>query len=164
MEENKKPRPQRKNALLISLVLVLVAVAVLLAWHFKSQDSTSLPQSVLKSADFPVYYPSKLPSGYQLDDTSITVQKQTLFYNLKKDAGVIHISEQAAPEQRPDLKSIDGFGEVSSVAGQAVLGTVNGRSTGILLTKSTLVTINGSKDIPNEIIGTLVQNMNSVPR
>ncbi|MEJ0073179.1 MAG: hypothetical protein WDN27_03835 [Candidatus Saccharibacteria bacterium] len=161
-EETAPPKTHFKRLRIWLIVTTFLLIILCVGGFLLLHKTTALPQSVTSSLSFPVYYPTSLPAGYQLDKSTVKVQDQRLFYQFKKGPNTIYVIEQVAPDHPPDLKNLNGFGQVSTITGEAVLGTANSQPTGILLTKSTLVTVDGSKGMPVEQIGTLLQSLRSV--
>jgi hypothetical protein len=163
-EETAPPKSRFKHLRTWFIVAILLLILLCVGGFILFHKTTALPQAITSNVSFPVYYPTDLPAGYQLDKNSIKTQDQRLFYQFQKGSNIIYVTEQSAPSHPPDLKNLDGFGQVSTITGEAVLGTVNGKPTGILLTKSTLTAVNGTDGIPVEQIGTMLQNFRSNER
>jgi hypothetical protein len=161
-----KKRALRNKKVFPALVIVAILVTGFIIYSSVGSKNSSPFAAVQKqNAPFAFYYP-QIPAGYRINSSSVTYQNQILFYNLSSGNRVINISEQAAPANPPDFdklqKSYTDFTPISTLAGKGIVGVVNGVPVGILLTNTTLVNINATKDVPKEVVAHIAQNMSSL--
>lgn len=154
-------KSRRKLILLGVAVLVAIIVGAGAELLFIKKDPGPVPKNVSQSVNFPLYYPSALPSGYQLEKNTFSVQNDMVFYHLINGDSTIVISEQASPPNPLDLKSAPGFGEVPSAAGQAAAGMVSGTPVAIVVTEKTMINIQGSKNTSRDLVAKLAQSMSA---
>lgn len=144
------------------LVLATIITGGILSWHYIKDRSIPIPENIRQSVNFPLYYPSKLPTGYVFKKNSAKTDNNIIFYTLRGSSDEISISEQSVPIHPPDLKSLPGFNNFSSPAGTVAVGTVNGSPVAILLTDHSLVTIAGSKNTSIDTVTKLAESMASL--
>ena len=160
-----KGRPQNIRKQLIAVICVLFLLLITAAWMLRQHNKGPLPKAVLKSIDFPVYYPSALPSRFVLEKNSVKSAGGVLFYSYHKNADQIYISEQAATTPPPDLKALENnlsFKKIEVESGSAVSGLNSTKPTALLLTNTTLITINATQNVPNDVLISLIKNMHSI--
>jgi hypothetical protein len=149
----------------VALLCVLLVAALILFLLVINRSSGPIPQNIKKSVSFPVYYPSSLPRGYALEKSSVQYENQILFFSLNHGSRKISVSEQVAPKNPPDFDLIQkgntSFKKLDTTGGEAIYGVSQSIPAAILLTNTTLINIRGSKDVPLDVIGKLIQNMSS---
>lgn len=160
-------KPRRSRAYIyLALLVPALALPAYLGWTYLRQSDRDLPQSVIAKAPFAVYYPEQLPSPYELDKKSAVSSNGILFYKLSSNGKEVTVSQQQMPNPRPDTKAIkdmnSSFKDISTPSGEAIAGVSADKAVGILLTNTTLVTINGTKDVPQDVIAEITESMRSI--
>ncbi len=158
-----------RNAYLLAAFL-LVAAAIIFFVQLGNNKDFPFNKNTVSGIGFPIYYPNDLPPGYKLDQKTVAVKNGILFFTLKNVDRAVNISEQAEPNQPPDLanlqKSNTSLKDVPTGAGQAILGidpeTEN--PIAVIVSNTTLVSITGTKSVPTDVITKLIQNMSSLPQ
>ncbi len=85
---------------LIGAPLVIVVGVIASIWLYQ-EFTNPIPGNLRRQMKVPLYYPTKLPSGYEVDKASFTIKEQALIFNIKgPDGKNIAVSEQRLP---PDL-------------------------------------------------------------
>lgn len=164
---HRQPAPQhlkktRRVALLpVVAVLILAAAAsfggyLLLKPH---KTATFTPASLAKQAGFPFYYPQPLPAGYSYVDTINTFEAGQAYYMIARGSRHIIIKEQASSSQSLDLSSLSQPATFTSAAGKAATGTNSGQPAGLLLTNSTLITLNSTGQVSPADISSVINNL-----
>ncbi len=154
-------RNSRKRLWVLAGLLAVIAVSgAAVIWQNNSQPS-KLPDSIIQQASFNVYYPTKLPMGYNLNEKSIRLQSDIVLYQVTDGSRTITVNQQALPAQPPSL-NIPGFKKIDILAGSAVIGNNAGLPTLVILTNTTLITVNGSRNIPNNILKELADQLNAI--
>jgi hypothetical protein len=111
----------------------------------------------------PCTTPSSLPESYKYNKKAIRQESGIVFYSFVNDKHTVSVSQQTLPNNPPALNTLGGFSKLEVSAGNAAVG-VNGTSpTAIILTNSTIITINGSRDTPQDVVATIAKNMASLP-
>ncbi len=82
------------------LVAALIVGGAIFAGHYFRSEPVPIPKGVRQSVSFNLYYPSKLPSGYKFDKTSLTNSNNVVFYafNNAEANQTITVSLQALPD------------------------------------------------------------------
>jgi hypothetical protein len=133
-----KPSLLKHPLLLVILgaVATFAAVAVILVVR---NPRNPIPAEIAEAVSFPLYYPSRLPTGYTFDAASPAIRDRVVFLNFRRNKHSIMLSEQSKPANFKDLAKIDGFSEASARAGRVFYGS-NGAPAAVLLTDKTLIT------------------------
>lgn len=147
---------------IVGITLGLIIVAGVGAWFYSKQNAGQIPQAIVKSVAFPLYYPVALPDGYKLQKSSIKNVEGLIFYTFSMGANNIYISEQALPAVPPDLGKLVElleFKKVDVKSGSAVIGLNTGTPAAIFTTNTTLVSINATKNVPSDLMSDLVKSL-----
>ena len=156
--------PARGNTIIILVILLIILIPA--AWfglhYFQQRQFLShVPVSLRQNFSFPIYYPAKLPEGYNFQEGSDRIEGPIVFYNINSGVGRIIVSEQAAPENSPDL-TFPNSSNIDTPNGQATLGTGTVGTLVFLKTKATLINMSASKNIPPGTLADIIRNMRSV--
>lgn len=171
-DEGKAATPASRKRRLRLFVVASAAIttlicAILAAAIIKTHSPYGLPAAIVQQAGFPLYFPSSLPNSYTYKDGSARQSGGIVFYALQNGQKQISISEQAAPANPPDFSAIQksntSFRALNIVGGQAIYGVYQGTPAAILLTNTTLININGAKNMPLDVVAKVAQDMSSVP-
>lgn len=129
-------------------------------------DRPILDPAITSRADFPVYAPSALPSGYNVKDDSTSINKGVLVYTIESEKAdpAITITVQPWPTGFDMSKLVEG----GSVSGTAVnVGTLYNLSTEnstkyLLNMGSTLIFLTSPQKVDTGIIHALVNSLEKV--
>lgn len=149
----------------ILLFLAILALGIGIFVYYYANSNKSPFDKYENTIGFQLYYPTTLPNEYILDNESIRNNSGVLFFTLKKSDNSIVVSQQKAPDTPPDfdkLKESLNFKDIDTEIGDAVSGLNAEKPTAILVTNTTLITVNGSKDVPSDVVIDLVKNMRSL--
>jgi hypothetical protein len=147
--------------MLIAIGVLVIGGAGTSIWLMLKQQP-AIPTSFQQQVSFPIYYPQTLPKGYELEKDSVKVENKTLSFSIKSK-NAVYVIEQPVPQNPPNLKSIEGFGEIPLLSGQGVSGTVDGHPVAIVLTETTLISLRGEKGESLERLGKIAQSLSSLP-
>ncbi len=131
-------------------------------YYYRWRSDWPIPKVVRSQIQFPIYYPSSMPKGYSYQKGFAKIQNGILFYKITSGNRTIVIGEQAIPVAPPDLSSLIGFKKIVTLAGNAAVGSNNGQPIAIVLSNTTLININGSKNVPNDVVGNLAKSMSTL--
>jgi hypothetical protein len=149
--------------LLIAFIAIVLFVSFGIGYYYlhnKPPTSVSfLPASIVNSVNFPVYLPSKIPTGYDYEVDSANIRNGILFYKITSGAKIITITEQSKPSKSIDLNAIPSYASLTVLAGKAAIGISVGNPAAIIMTPSTLVTINSTKGTLKDTVVTIAQSM-----
>lgn len=152
--------------LVIAGVMLVTSVGVYVFVSLASERQTSrlfgnkLSVNTLKTE---LFYPSKLPENYEVDENSLSQGGGAITYQAKDSGQIIFFSIQQSP---PDTSDIDNVLENKVSAqwgyGQAYFGKLGDRQAAVLKTSSTLVLINTPGGLPSSEISRLIDGIKPV--
>jgi hypothetical protein len=154
----------RGYAIGIGVSVALLVIATVAGIHFIHQNNTSLPSSIIRATNFALYYPVPLPSAYTYKNHSAKMEGSVVFYELQSGSRTITVGEQAAPSNQPSLTHLTDFTTLQTSAGKAAIGTSLGKPVAIIISNTTLITINGTQTVPSDVISTIAKAMSSLPQ
>lgn len=157
--EQDKHRRSPKLVKLGFLILILGIITGGGAWYLAQRDTKPVPKNIRQAVNFPVYYPLPVPKGYHLKKDSFNVQNNIVFYSLIEGDQTVSVSEQPSPPQAFDFSNTPGFGEIPANAGDAHAGVINGSPVAIVVTEKTMINLQGSKNVPRDVVAQLAQAM-----
>src|SRR5581483_841391 len=74
-----RPRRRRRRWLLITLMVLILIGGGYIYWSIKLRSL--IPASTRAAVDFPLLYPTKLPTGYHLDQSSFSASGKVVLYS-----------------------------------------------------------------------------------
>ncbi len=155
-----KRRGALSALLAVALLLILASAA---AWWRLARDEWPLPAAIRSQAGFSLYYPTVIPAGYSYTNGSARIQRGVLFFTISSGNKVVRISEQKLPSNPPRLDDIPSLKKVIVPAGQAGLGTNDGKTTGVLVSTTSIVSLTGEMNLPDDVVARLLESMTSLP-
>ena len=155
-------RPRRKIIIYIRF-LVLGIVIIVAGIVIFSHDRGPIPPQIRSRANYTLYFPTSLPPSYKYDKKFTRQESNIIFYTFLNDKHRVSVSQQPLTSNPPKLDTLSGFNKLEVTAGKAAVG-VNGSSpTAIILTNTTIITINGNQGTPQDVVATIAKNMASLP-
>lgn len=146
-------RSRRLTVVSLSAALVAIVVVTLIGssmWR-KSSAASPIPSQYSSGLSFPLYFPTSLPSGYRVDESSFQRQDAVLIFNVVSPAGkTLAVSEEASPTTAPSRGSanapvaIAGERSFSSPAGQTHIGLWGDKYVADIMADRTWIIINGT--------------------
>lgn len=141
----------RKLVILFAVIIALISIVFLL-WV---QNNNPSPLSKLsEQSTFPIYQPGSLPSGYTIDESSISLTSQALLFTAKSKEGdqTLIFTETPVPAEY-DFESFYktrfiGAQDVSSLYGRGKVGIMDNMMAGSLATDSTWILVKGPENLP----------------
>jgi len=81
------------------LIATIIVSLILIVRHSGESPASPFTAKTLAANNFSLYYPTRLPSGYSIDDASVSAPESgVVVYTIKSKTGKkIYISEQARP-------------------------------------------------------------------
>lgn len=154
----------RPKTIIICSVVVVLALIIGLSYKQDNANpakkalpatSNSVPQSVINSVNFPVYYPASLPSGYQFNGAEAQGTIVNLFYSFDGSKQLI-ITQQPKPVL---IEEVTKTKEFSTTIGEAYLANLNGRTVGFVRTEKTLIILTSASEFISSDIEQLMLNL-----
>ena len=164
----KPPQPHvakfaHKRVWVLAVCVAIIIAAAVGGTLFLSRDTGPIPRSIRQASTFTLYYPATLPKGYVLQSQSVRGDTGIVFYVLANDKRQVNVSQQPLPPNPPNINSLSGFSKLETTAGKAAIGANGSSPTVIVLSNTTLITINGSPGTPQDVVANIAKNMTSLP-
>lgn len=162
------PRPKVRHKLGSKLFAVgaCIGVAGLMfgaGYSLKSSsDSKSLPAKVTQQADYTVYFPSPMPPSYSYMKDTATFQIGQVFYKFSNGSKRVTVKEEPLPKPAPDLSLLAGYRQFTAPVGKAALGSSFGQPTAVVVTRSTVITLNGTGGVTADELKTAINNLKNI--
>ncbi len=161
--KSKKPaRVGRKATLAISLAIV---AAGLFGAGYALKGSTpqkGLPASVIQQAKFDLYFPSPMPHGYTYMSDTATFQIGQVYYKFGNGLKRVTVKEEPLPNPKPDLNLMAGFVQFDSAVGKVAMGSSYGEPTAVIITPTTVITMNTSGNVNQSDLKTAIANLKNI--
>lgn len=163
------PKTKGKPGLKLFTALVCLAVGGLLVaagYAFKSsEDPKTLPAQVTSRADYSVYFPSPMPDGYTYMKDTATFQIGQVFYKFSNGLKRVTVKEEPAPNPAPNLSLLAGYNQFDAPVGKAAVGTsAFGQPTAVVVTPTTVITLNGTGGVTGDELMTAIKNLKNIGR
>ncbi len=131
-------------------------------FFWRHQGKNPLLADLQTTPNFPLYYPT-LPTEFTYKKGSGSLRSGVVFFAIEKGDETTLISEQAAPTTSPPkLDDLKGFTKLAIPAGNAVIGANANQPVAIILSNTTLITINGQANTPSDVVSSIAKNMSSL--
>lgn len=165
-----KIKRSKKTIFLLFLGLVIFAgLAGSAYWYWANKLAIPVPSSVRAAVDFPLLYPTELPTGFSLKKNSFSVSKDVVVFEAVNTSSVsIAFSDQKKPIGF-DFATFYKQGLTSSTTfntniGEAAIGNANGRLLGSVTTdQSWLLVTSDSSKVTSANIRLILQNLKIAP-
>lgn len=157
-------KPKRIGIPFVTLMIILAGTVVFI---MNRPAINPIPQNIQAAVTFPVYYPSELPTDYQIDQNSFQANNQAVLYSIiKTGSPSIAVSVQPKPNNFDfddfHLKKLSGSKEIITLSGKAVVGVLGGRTVGSLAADKSWVLITAPNDVPTSEIETILKSLTTV--
>lgn len=148
----------------VILATVLAGAAVFGGYLLLKPDKTTVftPAILAQRSGFSFYYPSPLPAGYSYVNNINAFQDGQAYYMLGNGDKHIVVHEQASHSSKLDTKSLSNPVSYEAAGGQAALGSVTGQPAGLVLTGSTLITINTTGKVAPADVAAVINHLRLV--
>lgn len=145
----------------IAIGAILAAAAIFGAgWLLKGSGTQStVPSSITRQVNYSLYFPSPMPPGYIYMKESATFQIGQVYYKFSKGNKRVTVNEQPMPGKKPDLSLMSGYRLYDSPVGQAAIGSSFGQATAVVLTKTTVITMNSVGGVSQQELETAINNL-----
>jgi hypothetical protein len=140
---------------------ILTAAAIFGAgWLLKGTGSSqTIPQSITRQVNYNLYFPSPMPAGFIYMKDTATFQIGQVYYKFASGNKRVTVNEQPMPQKRPDLSLMSGYRIYDSPLGKAAIGTSLGQTTAVVLTKTTVITMNTVGGVSVQELQTAINNL-----
>ncbi len=139
----------------LGVCLLGASVFILAGRH---ENDSPINQALQQQAGFPLYVPTPLPGGLVYGSGLAKISAGTVDYTLQSIDGAVTITEQALPSSVPDFSTM-GLSAAKVPAGTAYIGSSAGMSIGIVISNTTLISINADAAVPSEVVSKLSRSL-----
>lgn len=158
----------RKKRYFIGVGIILALIAAGMTWYFVRPPSSPIPKNISETVIFPLFYPTKLPTGYVINKTSFHSDNQVVLYSLTKSgAPNIVITVQSKPNgfDFSDFKDkqLRSSKSIANDAGDTVVGLYADRIVGSLLSDKSWVLVNAPSKVSAKDIETVMKSLRQKP-
>jgi cytoskeletal protein RodZ len=134
------------------LFLLLVAISGICYLQYQRIYGKYIPVSMRHQLKFPLYYPTRLPNGYNVDKSSFKIQDKTvlIFSVLTPNGKNAAVTEEAVPTNTPTHQTsnspiqIPGEANFTAPIGQAHVGLWGDKYVADIVTPQTWIIINST--------------------
>lgn len=150
----------------MALVIVLPFIAAGLfaaGYSLKSKKvQNGIPASITAQAKYDLYFPSPMPTGYTYMSDTATFQIGQVFYKFADGRKRVTVNEQPVTGDKPDIKNLVGYTPFSSPAGKAAIGSSFGHPIVVVITPTTVITMNTTGGVSPDTLKAAAQNLKNI--
>jgi hypothetical protein len=166
-DEEETPLNNRgaKRRLVVAAPIILVVALITGASFYFLRADAKPPAQLVNIADsiyYPIYYPSRLPSGYSYTDGSAKIQNSFVYYKLHNGTKTITVTQQAVPASSVNLQKLPEYSNLNVPAGPAAIGVSVGNPSAVVAADSTLVNVNSSKGVSKDTVIAVAKNIKPI--
>ncbi len=120
-------RSQKILLAALALASLLALISLGLWFSAARQNDGLIPRKYRSGLQYALYYPTRLPPGYQVDQTSFKREGDVLIFSIKR-AGrkSMVVSQQGLPADQPTHEISKGQGQVNGSGGERNFQTAVG--------------------------------------
>jgi hypothetical protein len=149
----------------LKVIAISACVIVLLsgtAFFVFAKRASSPISRFAQSAGFPLFTASPLPSGVTYEGQA-SMSNGVVAFALRSGYGRIDVSEQAAPADAPNLAETSNFTTSQVTAGTAYTGSASGMPVVVIVSNTTLITVDADSSVPSALLTQLTKNLVPLP-
>ncbi|MBX4201974.1 hypothetical protein KW803_03755 [Candidatus Saccharibacteria bacterium] len=155
-----KPKSRRKYLKLAISLFVVIALATVGYLLLRPKTPPPVfPSQIANTVSYPIYYADNAGDGYTYKEGSASNRAGVIFYTLQNRKKNIIVSQQNAPTNPVNLKSLPKHSSLDIPIGQAVVGTGLGNPSIVITTPKTLIQITSNKGVTKDEIIHLAQKL-----
>lgn len=161
---NRRPKRMIFKKLFFS-VLFLAFLGTAAAWGYpRYMEKNPFPPNIQTNSQVQLFYPNKLPPGFEVDKTKMHFANGALIYDAKKaDLRLVFTLQKTPPNYnytnfyQQDLKNLQ---DLNSPYGKAVVGRYQDRVLGSLVSGNTwLLLSTNSTSVTNDDMSLVISNL-----
>jgi hypothetical protein len=142
----------RRRLIIAGAVVVITAAIGTGVIYQTGRRINQLPETIANQVTFPLYYPAKMPPGFQLDKDSFSATSQVVTYSVTYgDSRNLVVSQQPTPKdfdfEKFYLNSLFGAKEVITPLGKAVIGQIDEAAFASIVTDRTWIIVNAKSGL-----------------
>lgn len=160
-QKERQPSPKNYRAIVVILGISLVSIgtyAYLYGGTLRNERSISvIPENIIASTDFPLYYPQSIPQGFSLEAGSFQSNSEFVSFSLVANDGktLLVVQQPDAEAFNPSELALEKQSETR--IGSSYLTELNHRPTGIITADKTMITISSSSPKMEEEVKSLMK-------
>ncbi len=157
------PKRLGRRYAVIAAILIVAAGVFTAGYIFKSKTpDKTLPSAVVAKANFIVFFPSPMPSGYIYVSKTATYQIGDIFYRFANGSKSVTVREEPLPSKKPNLTLYKGYTIFNSKIGQAAMGASFGQPVAVVVTPTTIITLNTGGGVAPKDLKTAIDNLHNI--
>lgn len=160
-----KRKPKVKPTLIVGIVLAAAAIfgaGYLLKSSSASSAEKGIPASITRQVNYSLYFPSPMPHGYTYMKDTATFQIGEVFYKFSNGRKRVTVKEEPINGNKPDLNLLVGYTRLNTPVGQAAVGTSVGQPTAVVVTKTTVITMNTIGGVSQNDLKVAINNLKDI--
>lgn len=127
-----------------------------------SSASDGIPAKITKQANYDLYFPSPMPAGYTYMKDTATFQIGQVYYKFSDGRKRVTVKEEPIADTKPNLNLLAGFTQFDSPIGKAAIGTSVGQPTAVIVTNTTVITMNTFGGVSQNDLRTAINNLKNI--
>jgi hypothetical protein len=127
-----------------------------------SDNSKGIPASITRQVNYDLYFPSPMPSGYVYMKNTATFQIGQVYYKFASGKKRVTVVEQPIPDPKPDLNLMQGYDQFDTSVGKAAIGTNLGETQAVVVTPTTVITMNTIGGVTKDELRSAVSNLKDI--
>jgi hypothetical protein len=148
----------------IIIISAIFALSLFVAGYlYKSSGSADgIPAKIVKQVDYTLYFPSPMPPGYTYMKDTATFQIGQVFYKFSKGQKRVTVKEEPMSDPKPNLDLLQGYDKFDAPIGRAAIGMTFGHPTAIVVTHTTVITMNTIGGVTQDELKTAIANLQNI--
>jgi hypothetical protein len=131
---------------------------------FTHGHNDPLPEKIKREANFTLYYPTKVPSGFRFDEVAYDSSTKVVTYDYSTiDGDKIFFSLQPKPRNFNfndfNKKQISGASQISTPLGTATLGVLQKQTLSSIVTDKTWILIGAGQNVNLQQLEQVTQSL-----
>lgn len=103
-----------------------------------------------------------MPAGYIYMKDTATFQIGQVFYKFANGKKKVTVNEQPLTQNKPDLSLLAGYTLFDSPVGKAAVGTNLGEPTAVVVTDTTVITMNSIGGVSRQDLTSAINNLKNI--
>jgi hypothetical protein len=161
-----QPKAHRRygGKLLIGGGAAAIAIGLFAGGYLLKSSNTAntIPPSIVKQANFDVYFPSPMPPGYTYMKDTATFAIGDVFYKFSNGTKRVTVKEQPINGNKPDLNLLVGYTQFDLPFGRAAVGTSIGQPAAVVVTNTTVISLNGVGGVTQNDLKAAINNFKNI--
>ena len=148
----------------VVVAVIIAAAAVFGAGYMLkgSSPQTGIPSSITRQVNYSLYFPSPMPPGYIYMKDTATFQIGQVFYKFADGNKRVTVKEEPMPQTKPNLSLLIGYTQFSTPNGRAAIGSSFGQAVAVVVTPSTVITMNSVGGVSQNELRDAVNNLKNI--